>query len=405
MLGLFQNAAGLLFGVFFSLFSAVFGVPWGGVEPDAPQSLELPTMILHTESFQGESRAIELSEYVGRDVEDPAFLKELLESNSIRSFSAAAGEQAEAEMKQEAGVYSYGWNDRPAYVKLWKMDPGGELEEAECSGLSASIRFGVLQMSLTLPEEPGDYLLVVHQKYNIGSALHLFRLSVGEAGAPAGFFYEPPETYDFDEAREYGYLVDTKEGVENIGILNQFIRDLENRTEHSIYLIREGEEGRPVVLQLLCRYGQLVVYYDSTRAGGEIVRKEYDYIRTVVDEEGLAYYLIDSKGEEETLLEIKINEDRKPGEYGGIIVASTPREDGVTYLIYGSRTGEDGGNRYFNVFVDSRTRVVRSGEETQASAIQLGDDIAVTDDPDYQPQTPNTVRAALVWAVPGGAGA
>lgn len=404
MQGLFQNVVGTFFGVFFSLFSMLFGVPWGGVEPDVPQSLEFPTMILHTASSQGEGKTVELSGYVGRDVEDPAFLKELLERSPVSPFSATAGERAEVEMEQDAGVYSFGWNDRPAYVKLWKLASGGELEEAECSGLSASNRFGVLQMSLILPEEPGDYLLVVHQKYNIGSALHLFRLSVGEAGTPAGTSYEPPVTYDFDEAKGYGYVVVTGDGVENIRSLVLFILDWKAGRDSSVYLIREGEMRNPAATLILCRDGRLTAYFDDSQAGGKIVREDFEEFRVVQNSNGAEYFLVDSAGRD-WLLAMTGGPGNFPDEYWGTIVASTPREDGVTYLIYGSRTGQDGGNRYLNVFVDSRTRAVRAGEETQASALQLGDEIAVMHDPDYQPQTPNTVRAALVWAVPGGAGA
>ena len=68
MFGLFQNIIIMLFSVFFSLFSALFGL-W----EDGGGSLDwnAPEMCLYTQSSQGDGTAVELSGYGGENPQDP----------------------------------------------------------------------------------------------------------------------------------------------------------------------------------------------------------------------------------------------------------------------------------------------------------------------------------------------
>ena len=97
MFGLFQNIIVMLFSVFFSLFSALFGFleDGGGI-----LDWNTPEMSLYTQSSQGDGTAVELSGYGGENPQDPAFLKELLNEYQPETFSAEAGERAEVQMRQ-----------------------------------------------------------------------------------------------------------------------------------------------------------------------------------------------------------------------------------------------------------------------------------------------------------------
>lgn len=404
MFGLFQNIIVMLFSVFFSLFSALFGFleDGGGI-----LDWNTPEMSLYTQSSQGDGTAVELSGYGGENPQDPAFLKELLNEYQPETFSAEAGERAEVQMRQDAGVYSVGWGDHPADVALWKIAADGSLSETEANDVSASIRFGVLQLSFTMPEEDGNYLLTVRENYNIGPVLHLVHFNIGDVEEPAvtDNGYIPPQTYDYGRARELGYVVVTDDGVENAAALDRFIEDWEDGKDSSIYLIKEGKQGKPLATLFLSRNGRLIAYNDYTQIGGEVFQKEYADIGVFSEEGKFSYYVTDWEGESYFLFERGTGTQLKEEEYGGTIVASTPHEDGITYMIYGFRTGSEGEKSYINVFADNRTKIVRSGNETQIDALQLGDDVAVVTDPAYMPQTPNTVRAEVIWAVPSGAAA
>ncbi len=396
---LFRQILIWFFSIVFS-FSGLFS-EWT-VDENNDALFSPPSMTVYTENSEQDAVSMFLDEYSQETWDDPAFLQKVLEEEKTQYFNVQPGERAQVLFSHQSGVYALGWDDSPARIGLWKIQEN-DLVQKTLDVETLLIRFGVLQFSFNVPVEEGNYLLTVYQNYNTGSALHLICFSVGGTDDFENIMYVPPQSYDFEEAKALGYVVVMDSGVENVEALDRFIDAWENDREDSVYLIKEGKQGKPLATLLFSRGGKIIAFNDYTQIGGEVFQKEYLSIGVQTVGDTLQYYVSDVDGEGYLLFEIKNNGSSEEEEYGGRIVASTPREDGVIYLVNGFRTGLEEEMFFINVFVDSRTKTIRSGTEVDADALQLGDDIAIIADPAYTPQTPNTIRASLIWAVPGAA--
>ena len=393
---LFQNIFIMLFSAIFSLLGSLFSF---FINEDMTIVREYPEMSLYTQSSQGGGTVVALSGYGEGSPENPEFLKELLREYQPAPFTAEAGERAEAKTDRGADVYSVGWGDRPADVALWKIEADGSLSETGINNVSVSIRFGVLQLAFTMPEEDGGYLLTVYENYNIGPALHLVRFIIGDVEEPAvtDNGYIPPQAYDYDQARELGYVVVTNDSVDNVVALDRFINNWEQGKNASVYLVKEGKQGKPIVTLFLSRNGKLIAYNDYTQIGGEVFQKEYVSIGVQTEAGGFQYYVTDSDGEGYLLFRLESG-TAVLKECAGTVVVSTPRDGGTSLLIYGTTNGQNFQKVYLNVFVDDKTAVTRSGVTVSSGDIQLGDSITAQLDTAYTSEVPNTVRAFAVTA-------
>ena len=228
-----------------------------------------------TQSAQGEGETVDLSDYPGARAENSEFLKALLSEYQIEFPSVDTGEHAEIQMNQEPAVYAMGLNDHPADVNLWEIDKNGNLSAATLNGVSVSIRYGILQLSFTTPEEDGKYLLTVYEEYNIGRAVHMIGFSIGETEETESseMSYRPPETYDYDRAEELGYVVVTEKGVENIATLDRFIKNWEDGKGSLVYLIKEGKQGKPIVTQFISQKGRSLHLMITRKSAGRSLKR------------------------------------------------------------------------------------------------------------------------------------
>lgn len=398
MLGFLQNLIILIVSTFLSIFGGLFGFfDYNDYEGNG----DFPEISLLTQSAQGEGETVDLSDYPGARAENSEFLKALLSEYQIEFPSVDTGEHAEIQMNQEPAVYAMGLNDHPADVNLWEIDKNGNLSAAALNGVSVSIRYGILQLSFTTPEEDGKYLLTVYEEYNIGRAVHMIGFSIGETEETESgeMSYRPPETYDYDRAEELGYVVVTEKGVENIATLDRFIKNWEDGKGSLVYLIKEGKQGKPIVTQFISQKGKIIAFNDYTQIGGEIFEKEYKGIGVQAEVGGIQYYVVDSDGEGYLLFRMETDGDELRM-CSGAVVAATERNEGASLLIYGTTNEESVRELYINILIDEQTDITRDGKPASFEEIKLGDNITAQIDTNYTSEIPNTVRAVTLKAQP-----